>query len=143
MNNSQLYVQKRTGRYKGSAIIETITGLLVLMPIFLILIDIIALVIGQTINEDIAKKAARYASQGSDQPSAATYANNYMSSLSYSGPTGLVNNARIIEFNWSSSQVRVITQVTINLPVAVPFGGPSSQVMQAQFTEATVGVSVL
>jgi Flp pilus assembly protein TadG len=136
---------KKSGKFvrkNGSAIVETAVGLFVLLPVFLILIDLLALVIGQTINDDIAKKAARYAAEGSTQVTAQAYADNYMSSISYTGPTGLVSNAHIIgSVQWNTNQTRVVTEVTINLPIAVPFGGPTYQIMQTQSTYPTTGVS--
>jgi hypothetical protein len=126
---------------KGSAITETAVGLFVLMPIFLILVDIIALVIGQTINDDIAKNAARYAAQGSNATSAQTLAETYMSGCAYTGPSGLVTGAHIVGIvNWTNSTTKVITEVTINLPIAVPLLNIKQQVMQSQFTETSIGV---
>jgi hypothetical protein len=141
INARYFYSRKKCARNKGSAIIETAVGLFILVPIFLILLDIIALVVGQTINDDIAKKAARRASEQSDAILARQAADDYMNTIAYTGPTGLVCGARISGFDWNTDRVRVVTEVTINLPVAVPFGGPASQIMQTQMTEATVGVT--
>lgn len=138
---SQLFYKKISSRHsKGSAIVETTAGMFVLLPVFLILLDVIALVIGQTINDDIAKKAARYAAQASTASAGRTLADNYMDTISYTGNSGLVTHAQIIGFNWSNTQIQVITQVKINLPVGVPLGGPLSQLMQSQAIEPTVGV---
>lgn len=140
INTRYFYNKKKCARNKGSAIIETAAGLFILVPIFLILMDVIALVIGQTINDDIAKKAARRACEAGDSVAARRAADDYMNTITYTGPTGLVCGARISGFDWRNERVTVTTEVTINLPVAVPFGGPKSQVMQTQMTEATLGV---
>jgi len=136
----------RSGKYKknrGSAIIETAVGLFVLLPVFLILLDVIALVIGQTVNDDLAKKAARYAAEEPTQALALAKAQNFVAGTAYAAPTGLVCSARVVDgsFSWNTTQVRVVTEVTINLPVPVPLGGPKSQIMQTQATEPTIGVA--
>ncbi len=125
----------------GSAITEAAVGAFVLMPIFLILVDLVGLVIGQTINDEIAKNAARYAAQGTDATSAATLANNYMATCPYIGNgKSIVTAAQINAINWNASQVQVITQVTIDLPIKVPLLNIRQQNMQSQATEPSIGV---
>ncbi len=142
INNRSLFTSKSNCKsHKGSAITETAVGALVLMPIFLILVDLIGLVVGQTINDDIAKNAARYAAQGTDSGSASQLADNYIAGSNYAGGTGLVTLAQITGFNWNTTQVQVITQVTINLPIAVPFLNIKQQTMQSQATEPSIGVA--
>lgn len=141
--NRSFFTSKRTRKsHNGSAITETAVGALVLMPIFLILVDLIALVVGQTINDDIAKNAARYAAQGSDSNSANTLAQNYINSTPYQGGAGfLVTSAQIISFNWTPVETKVVTEITIKLPIGVPLLNIRDQNMQSQATFPSIGVS--
>jgi Flp pilus assembly protein TadG len=145
----------RSGK-NGSAIIETLAGLFILIPVFLLLIDIIALVIAQSINDDIAKQAARYAAQApavynsdgsvnttSMQSAALAAANQYLEQncTNYTGSSGIVSNAEVISCTFDPvNGIQIITQIKCDLPVAVPFGGPSSTTFRAQFTEAPVDI---
>ncbi len=147
MTYSRHYIwgkNKKSHRYQGTAIIETAVGLCVLVPILLLLFDVISLLLGQTINDDLAKSAARAASQCSTQSDGLSAATNYIIGTQYTGSTGLVANAILVEsqFNWDSINgiVTVVTQVTVNLPIPVPLGGPSSQVMKAEASEPILGL---
>ena len=139
---------KLKSRYKGTAIMETAVGLLVLVPVFLLLLDVIALVIGQTINDDLAKSACKAASvvlsstpgQPPSQSDGLAAANAYLDTTIYRGSGGLVSEVTIpdSQFIWDTTSnpsyptVTVGTQIVVNLPVPVPLGGPKSQVMNAQ-----------
>jgi len=140
----------------GSAIVETLAGILILIPVFFLLIDIIALVIAQSIDDDIAKQAARYAAQApavynsdgtvdksSMQTAALTAAKTYLEQncSNYTGASGIVCNAEIVSCTFDPvNGIQIITQIRCDLPVAIPFGGPSSTIFRAQFTEAPVDI---
>lgn len=146
----------------GSAIAETVAGLLILLPVFMLLLDVMSLVIAQSVNDDLAKQAARFAGQqqlvtttnssGAVVPDtttmtnqAYTLANNYVSNTPYAtAASGIITNASIVNntvnFNITTGQVQVITQIQCNLPIAVPFGGPSFTIFQAQATAPIVGI---
>jgi uncharacterized membrane protein YgcG len=129
---------------RGASLVEAATGLVILVPIVLALIDISAIVIAQTSNDALAKHAARQAAtqtsfalrqQAAQSIVTAFEASSLCSSpqmLSYSEP----NSAQAI----SKQTVKVTTQIVCNLPVPVPLGGPSTQTFQASALEPLVGV---
>ncbi len=138
-------IRKNTRCFTGSAIIETLVGLFVLLPVFLLLIDVISLVIGQSINDDLAKQAARIEANlpTNDSGEAAV---KYVGDTIYAGSTGLVTDASVVlpKFSWTTDSsghttVTVVTEVRCNLPAPVPLGGPSYQIFQAQATWPWVG----
>ena len=149
----RLKVQTTLSRRTGSVMFETVAGCFILLPVFLLLIDIIALVLAQSINDDLAKQAARRAGQvvilsdvGTMNSVAQTTAQTYIEEdTSYSNPNkSLACNAEATSAVCTNTatgwQVQVITNVTCYLPVPVPFGGPSSTVFQAQFTAPIVSI---
>ena len=121
---------------KGASIAEAVTGLVVLVPIVLILIDISAIVLTQTANDDLAKHAARLAAGQSTpqlrQAAATSVVNNYPPSTMTSTPS-LVSYSEP-----NKQQVTVSTSMVCNLPVQVPFGGPTTQQFTAFATEPIV-----
>jgi Flp pilus assembly protein TadG len=133
-------------RTRGASLVEAATGLVILVPVVLALIDITAVVIAQTSNDALAKHAARQAAgqanstfalrQQAAQAVVTSYGSNSLCSspqmLSYTEP----NAALAI----SQQTVKVTTQIVCNLPVPVPMGGPSTQTFQASDTEPLVGV---
>ncbi len=138
------YKRQRLYRSKGTAIMETAVGICVLIPVLFLLLDILSLVIGQTINDDLAKSAARAAVQMTTASDGLNAANSYLDSTLYRGGSMLVSQAQITNFNWDdkiNNSCSVTTQVTINLPIAVPFGGPKQQVMVAQASEALIAIT--
>jgi Flp pilus assembly protein TadG len=156
--------KKLSRQVKGSAMLETLAGLMVLVPIVLLLVDVVALVVAQSINDDLAKQAARYAAQqtlitqndgitpntSAMQTAAQTLATQYLSSTCWASATsGLVypgNNGDpflqnfACNFNSNPPTVQVTTQIQCNLPVQLPFIGTLSTSFQAQATEPIVGL---
>jgi hypothetical protein len=121
---------------KGASIAEAVTGLIILIPIVLILIDISAIVLTQTANDDLAKHAARLAAGQTTpqlrQAAATSVVNNYPPSTMTSSPS-LVSYSEP-----NAQQVTVSTSMVCNLPVQVPFGGPTKQQFTAFATEPIV-----
>jgi len=152
MVNKHMFSNKRTKsyRYGGTAIVETVVGLFVLVPVFLLLMDIVSLVVAQTINDDIAKCAARAASQCSQENDSGgiiggkTTATNYINGTGYTGSNGLVTRATMSYWNWNTTTwpgtITVSTTVTVKLPIPVPLGGPATQDMSATASEALLNV---
>lgn len=122
---------------KGSSIVETAAGLILLIPIVLFLVDVAAMVVAQTENDKLAKACARAAaefpsSEPSKQDGAAkkVYDNQKRSNLLT--PTSYAVTA-------GSGMVTCNTTITCTLPVPVPFIGNSSVAFKAQATEPIVG----
>lgn len=132
---------RRTQNEKGASIAEAAAGLVVLIPIVLIIIDISALVLAQTANDDLAKHAARAAATQSTpqlrQAAATSVVNNYPGGSMTSAPT-LVAYSESAGNGQQAQQVTVRTSIVCNLPVQVPFGGPTSQQFVAFDTEPVI-----
>lgn len=126
----------RSRKTRGGAIIETVAGLFVMVPIILFMIDGIAMVLAQTANDALAKKCARAAASEPDQPKATAAVNNVISG--FSSPVLTNVTANIMSFD-AASTVRVQTQVTFVFPVQVPIVGATSQIFVADATEPVVG----
>jgi Flp pilus assembly protein TadG len=122
---------------KGSSIVETAAGLILLIPIVLFLVDVAAMVVAQTENDKLAKACARaaaeYPSNSGTASNAANlvYTNQKDSTLltkqSLTGPTAV------------AGMVTCQTNIKCNLPVPVPFIGTPSVLFSAKATEPVVG----
>src|ERR1700684_3663272 len=86
-----MYLSNRKKR--GSGIIETAAGLILVIPVLFVLIDIAALIVAQTANDQLAKECARAAAEqpvGMGQANAntayANFANSGLVTKSGGGP---------------------------------------------------------
>jgi hypothetical protein len=121
----------------GGSLAETGAGLFLLIPVFLFLFDVAAMVIAQTANDSLAKHAARAAA---DQPTGqgSFAAQNVVNTFAAGNPT-LCSKATLVSCTYANGLVSCVTQITCKLPVPVPFGGPSTQNFQATASEPVVG----
>ncbi|MBS1953020.1 MAG: hypothetical protein JST89_02480 [Cyanobacteria bacterium SZAS-4] len=127
----------RARKTKGSSIVETAAGLILLIPIVLFLVDVAAMVVAQTENDKLAKACARAAaefpsSNPGQQSSAAMGVYNNQRRSSLLTPTSL-NTTN------GGGLVTCATTITCTLPVPVPFLGNSSVAFNAKATEPIVG----
>lgn len=132
-------IKSKNSKRKGSAIFETCVGISLLLPVFFLLVDIIAMVLSQSINDDLAKQAAYYegSQTANDAASSPNAADTYINGTPYANTTnGWIRNAQVIKVNWAAdnSNVQVITQVTCYLPIAMPPFVPATFNFQSQFT---------
>ncbi len=125
---------------RGSGIIETAAGLCIVIPVLFCLIDIAAVIVAQTANDQLSKECARAAAEqavGAGQSSANTaYANFANSGLVVKDPGGPIVTYGGIAPN---DTVTATTNITCKLPIPVPFGGPATQKFTAFATEPVVG----
>jgi Flp pilus assembly protein TadG len=125
---------------RGSGIIETAAGLILVIPVLFILIDVAALIVAQTANDQLAKQCARAAAEqpvGQGQGNANTaYADFANSGLVQKDPGGPVVTYGGVSPN---DTVTATTTITVKLPVPVPLGGPATQKFVAFATEPVVG----
>ncbi len=129
-------VRAQKTRKKGSSIVETAAGLILLIPIVLFLVDVAAMVVAQTENDKLAKACARAAAEF---PSG--------SAGQFTAANGVYNNQKRSNlltptaFNLSvgGGLVTCNTTITCTLPVPVPFIGNSSVAFNAKATEPIVG----
>lgn len=120
----------------GGAIVETVAGLFILVPLVLFLIDGIAMVLAQTTNDALAKKCARAAASQKDNGTATAAVSQVISGFS----SPVIQNAQcsITAFD-PQGTVSVQTQITFSFPVQVPFVGATTQNFVADATEPVVG----
>ncbi len=129
-------------RKKGSSIVETAAGLILLIPIVLFLVDVAAMVVAQTENDKLAKACARAAAEHPAGPLANTaaqnvYTNQKSSNLLTKAP---FNPSGYPIYNAANpGMVTCKTTITCTLPVPVPFIGNSAVAFNAQATEPIVG----
>jgi hypothetical protein len=127
---------RRSQSEKGASIAEAVTGLVVLVPIVLILIDISAIVLTKTANDDLAKHAARLAAGQSTPPLRQAAATSVVTNYP---PSNMTSSPSLVSYSEpNAQQVTVSTSMVCNLPVQVPFGGPTSQKFTAFATEPIV-----
>jgi len=130
----------RTKGKNGQAIIETLVGLVVLVPLCLFLLDVGCLVLGQSANDGLAKHAARAAANKTNAVDAQTAAQAVVDAF---GTSGIIIAKSLVAGNFNfdpvAGQVTVQTQVTVILPIVIPFL-PGSVQFQAQQTEPVVAL---
>ncbi len=130
----------RLNRSRGASIIEVVVGLFLLVPLFLCIIDLSAIVLGQITNDALAKRVARAAAQQQDAASAAAAANTIISAFQVNG---IVSNPQLVNFSFNNANngtVIVQTRLTITIPAPVPFVSvlQQSRDMDAKATEPIV-----
>ncbi len=128
-------------RRKGSSIVETAAGLILLIPIVLFLVDVAAMVVAQTENDKLAKACARAAAeypQGALATAAAqsVYTNQKSSNLLTKAAFSAASGSPLY---LNPGMVTCKTTITCTLPVPVPFIGNSAVAFNAQATEPIVG----
>jgi Flp pilus assembly protein TadG len=137
-----------SSRKKGSSIVETAAGLIVLIPIFLFLIDAASVIVAQTSNDALCKQCARAAAECSDVASGTAAAqaiiNNYNLGTANKLTTSSANPATCTVVGLPDAQgnqwqnVQCNTMITVNMPVPVPFTNLNNLKFQAQSVEPVV-----
>ncbi|MBZ0187144.1 MAG: hypothetical protein K8F91_12930 [Candidatus Obscuribacterales bacterium] len=113
--------RKGKRRKKAVSLVEVVAGLFIIVPLFLCLLDLSAIVIGQIVNDALAKRAARAAAQKSTSADANAAAQTIISAYQLNG---IVSQASIVTVDFNaggSGNVIVETQVQINVPAPIPF----------------------
>jgi len=136
--NRSLPKSKRTSR--GASLIEVLAGLFVLIPLFLMIIDLSAIVLGQITNDALVKRCARAAAHQTTSGAASAAANAVIAAFQ---GNGIVSNPSIVSLNFDSSGdgiVVVVTKMTITIPAEIPFLPllQRSRDMRARATEPLV-----
>ena len=132
-------VKIKQRRARASSLIETVVGCIFIVTIALFLLDVASIVICQTQNDALAKHCARaasnYASYALALPAVDDVVNQFI--VSGGGSKICLFQGRDLQYPNGSAQVLVVTRVTCNFPVPIPFG-PSSMVFSAEATEPVV-----
>lgn len=134
-----MYLTRRRRDTTGGALIETVVGLFVIIPVVLFLVDVVAMVLAQMAHDALAKDCARAAAE--------------VDEIRYPGKTQTDIDGVIARFSnpmltvnsnsWSNPSpgvVRVETRSTFTFPVAIPFMGNTQQQFVAEASEPLVGV---
>ncbi|HEY9677976.1 MAG TPA: hypothetical protein V6C76_08195 [Drouetiella sp.] len=126
----------RQRNQRGSSIVETAAGLILLIPIVLFLVDVAAMVVCQTENDKIAKACARAAAEfptGQGDGAAQTvWTNQKESTLLHKVACTAVSPV-------PAGMVSYKTDVQCNLPVPVPLLGNKTVNFSSIATEPIVG----
>lgn len=135
-------MSERERKQKGSSIVETAAGLILLIPIVLFLVDVAAMVVAQTENDKLAKACARAAAEyPANDPQAVTAAQNVYNNQKNSNllQTAAFGAASGSPTYLAPGMVTCKTTITCTLPVPVPLLGNSSVAFNAVATEPIVG----
>ena len=127
-------------RKSGASLIEVMAGLFLIIPLFICIIDLSAIIVGQIVNDGLAKRSARAAAQKSTQGDAQTAATNVINAYQING---IVTSATLhqLDFNASGNgNVVVETRVQINVPAPIPIVPlfQNGRFMHAKATEPIV-----
>ncbi|MDP3508254.1 MAG: hypothetical protein Q8T09_09715 [Candidatus Melainabacteria bacterium] len=132
-------VRNRRKQKHGSSLIETVVGCIFIVTIALFLLDVASIVICQTQNDALAKHCARAASNYENYALALPAVNDVVNQFVASGGGSKIcqYQGKDLQYPNGAAQVLVVTRVTCNFPVPIPFG-PSSMVFSAEATEPVV-----
>ena len=127
-------------RKNGASMVEVIVGLFIIIPMFLCIIDLSAIVVGQIVNDAMAKRAARAAAHQDNAGAAQTAAQSVVAAYE---PNGIVTSIAVenIEFDQGKSgKVSVETKTIINIPAPIPIVSifQNGRAMHAKATEPIV-----
>ncbi|MFN8656102.1 MAG: hypothetical protein U0105_07165 [Candidatus Obscuribacterales bacterium] len=129
---------------RGQSIVETVVGIIFLIPIVLFLLDVSVLVMAQTANDNLAKSAARAAASATPGPgqtgtssagqaAAQRVLNNFATSSIITSKT-----MPTFDYDMSTGNVTVGTQIVVRPPVVFP--GFSQFNFNARATEPIVSI---
>lgn len=103
---------------------------MILIPIALCLLDLIMLVVANSINDQAAKNAARAAANQPGGEEAFTAAQNAMKTVHTSN---VIKSIKLIDIDYNKNSVSCTTEILVQLPV--PFPGWSEVTFQARDVE--------
>jgi hypothetical protein len=130
-------------RIRGSSIIETAVGCIVLIPVFLFLVDAISVVVAQTANDSVCKECARAAADiyDSTKPQPSTTQAAIQSIVNQHNSAS--NKFTFYTLTYCDSPdgwqtVRCNTNVKVTMPIPVPFSNLNNLQFAAQSVEPVV-----
>jgi len=122
-------------RQKGIGVIECVVATVFIIPIVLFCIDVLALVLSQSVNEHLAFDAARAAADQDTPEHAQQAAIDKILSMKTSG---LIHQIILEDVSYTKQSVTVRTSIRINMPA--PFPSFSSLRLSTNATEPVVGI---
>ncbi|HEY9718641.1 MAG TPA: hypothetical protein V6C69_14305 [Trichormus sp.] len=114
---------------RGSGITESVVAAIVLIPLALCLIDLMALVVCNSMNDTLVKNMARAAANQTESGAGFAAAENARQSFK---PSPLVGSIDLEAFEWppdgtQDPAVTVKTRMVVHMPVPFPYFGDSVQ----------------
>ncbi len=125
----------RSGR--GQGLIEAVAAAIVLIPLALCLMDLMVLVIANSMNDTLVKNCARAAANQATEGDALLAAQKSIKSFHASA---IVNQDSLLlsGFNYDSKKGSVTAQTTMQVHLPMPFPGYSDMTFRAQDVEPIV-----
>ncbi len=125
---------------RGASLVEVTAGLFLIVPLFLCIIDLSAIVLGQITNDTLVKRVARAAAHQANSSAASTAASGIITSF---GGSGIVSNPQLVALSYNAANNGIVvaeTRLTIKVPAPVPFVPllQTTRVMNARATEPIV-----
>lgn len=125
---------------RGASLVEVTAGLFLIVPLFLCIIDLSAIVLGQITNDTLVKRVARAAAHQVDASTAGTAASGIISTF---GGSGIVSNPQLVSLSYNAANNGIVvaeTRLTIKVPAPIPFVPllQTSRTMNARATEPIV-----
>ena len=138
--NNGFFTRKRRSVSTGASLVEVTVGLFIMIPMFICIIDLSAIVIGQIVNDGLAKRAARAAAHQRDATAANNAAQNVVNAYQVNGIVSQANLQQITFNQGNSGNVVIQTRVRINVPAPIAFVPllQSGRDMDARATEPIV-----
>lgn len=132
-------------RRRGQSIIETVVGIIFLIPLVLFLLDVSVLVMAQTANDNLAKSAARAAASATNGPGGLgnqgvgrAAADRVVADFALSS---IITSKQIGDFQYdTSSPGNVIVETRIDVRPPVTFPGFAVFNFRARATEPIVAL---
>jgi hypothetical protein len=129
---------------RAQTIVELVVGILFLIPICLFLVDMAALILSNTVNDDLCKRAAHAAGAEASAADARAVVEQIVTRFDQqSGKSGLISKPKLKTFRYDEGslpgQVVVGLETNIRLPIPVPFfPNLTSQTFKVQHVEPIV-----
>lgn len=136
MNMSTRQRRNHRGSQRGVSLIEAALGSLILIPIALLIVDLIAIVIANSMNDTAVKNCAR---AGANQPDGALANQAAEKALATFQKSGIVKSLSLAGLDYAPGETCTATTVMeVNLPVPLP--GFSNMTFNGKATEPIVGM---
>lgn len=129
---------------KAQSIVEVVIGVLILIPVGLVLLDLAALIVANSVNDELVKRAARAAANLGTRDDAQQAVDSIKEDFTKTnqGFVKSVDALQIVNFDEKGTKgVTVHSDITVAVPVPVPFTPLGRDFkFQAEATEPIVGI---
>lgn len=109
-------------RIRGQGLAEATAGMVLIVIMSLVTIDLLTVAAGASVNDELAKRAARSAAGQPNLDRANIAVATVRSNFPTAGVVQAIDELTVAEFNpGHGGEVRVHSRLSLNLPVPVPF----------------------